>query len=107
MHGRGHVQQWGGGGDMHGWGHVWQGVCVADGAWQGGHAWWGEACVVGVCVAGEVCVAGDIHGRGACVAEGMCGRGYVWYTVNEWAVHILLECIVVFGFFGVIFTILH
>ena len=59
-----------------------------------------------------------MRGRGACMAGGMCGRqgacmegGMVggvhgvymarglpaWHTVNEWAVRILLECILVTG----------
>ena len=59
---------------MHGRGCEWQ----REQAWQGasvagGHAWQ-EACV-----AGETCVAG----------------GHAWHTVNEWAVCILLECILV------------
>ena len=68
----------------------------------GGHAWW---------------VAGGVHGRGACVAGGACVVGgmhggsvhrgvhdmhappgqilRLWHTVNERAVRILLECILV------------
>ena len=88
MHGRGHVWRGVAGG------HVWQGVCMA-----GGHVWWGA------------CVEGDVHGRGACVVGGMHGRsgmhggGVVQCppadttrygdTVNERAVRILLECIIV------------
>ena len=66
-------------------GHVWWGACMARGmhgrghAWQGGmcvgrHAWWG-ACVVGC----------------ACMPPQQILRD----TVNEWAVGILLECILV------------
>ena len=107
------------GADMHGRracmvvGHVWWG-CMAGGcAWQGcvcgrGHAW------QGVCMAGKgACIAGGVHGRGACIAGGVHGRGHVWQggmhsgggghvwqilrdTVNEQAVHILLECILVY-----------
>ena len=56
---------------------------------------------------------GGMHGRGSCVAGGMCGRGCTWQVVcvaggqhawqggaygdmvNERAVRILLECILV------------
>ena len=70
-------------GGMHGrWGCTWQGACIAG---------------------------GGMHGRGACMAGGMCGRGHAWQgcvrgmphwqilrdMVNERAVHILLECILV------------
>ena len=59
-------------------GCAWQGACVA-----GGHAW------QGACMAG-----GYVWQRGVCVAE-----GHAWQmlrdTVNERAVHILLECIFV------------
>ena len=57
-------------GGLHGGGCAWQGACVAGGVHGGGHVWWG---------------------------------GHVWHacpppkilrdTVNERAVHILLECI--------------
>ena len=67
---------------MHGRGDAGWGVCMA-----GGHAWW-VACMVGVC------------GRGACMAGGMHGGGHAWkilrHTVNERAVRILLECILVY-----------
>ena len=63
----------------------------------------------GVCLptggGGGVCGAGGMHGRGACMAGegmhggGMHGRGRAWQiprdTVNEQAVRILLECILV------------
>ena len=84
-------------GGVHGGGHVWQrgsmhgrGVFVAVGCVAGegmcdrGCAWWGR------------CMAGGMHGGG------MCGRGACmpWQiprdTVNERAVCILLECILVF-----------
>ena len=39
---------------------------------------------------GCVCGRGVVHGRGSCV-----GGGYAWHTVNERAVRILLECILV------------
>ena len=55
------------------------GVCVAAGqVWRGEHVW---------------------HGGGASMAGGKCGRGHAWQilrdTVNERAVRILLECILV------------
>ena len=86
VHGRGSVHG--------GWRHACQGVggwaCMAGGACMvdGGHA-----CQGGLHVGGT-CMPGGIHGRGACVAG-----GHVWQilrdTVNERAVHILLECILV------------
>ena len=93
-----------------GGGHVWQGgACMA-----GKHAWWGE-CMVGVggmCGGGMhgrgVCMGGGMHGRRVCMAGGVCGRGCAWQGVCmagghawqeewqlQWAVHILLECILV------------
>ena len=89
-----------------------QGVCiVAPGGcvWllQGGHTWllWG-ACVVaarggmdGCCWGACMVALGGMHG---CFQGGMhgCSRG-AWDTtryrdtINEWAVRILLECILV------------
>ena len=77
---------------MHGRGrHAWQGTCIAGGhAWKREHAWW-WVCIAGGCVWQE-----GIHGRGACMAW---GRGHAWHTVNEWAVRILLECILVLFLF--------
>ena len=83
-------------------GYVFTGVCLSTG-W--GRAWWGEG----------VCGGGGMHGRGVCMAEGVHGRGHVrqggvhgrtcmlpstpWLklrnTLNEQAVRILLECILV------------
>ena len=58
------------------------------------HAWQGA------------CMVGGVHGRRACVAGGMHGGGCAWQilwdTVNEWAVRILLECILVKNSFGII-----
>ena len=83
-------------------GHVWQRGCV----WQGGmysrgHEWWGCAwwgCTWWWgCVHDRVCAwQGGMHGRGACVV-GVCAwqGGHTWHTVNEQAVRILLECILV------------
>ena len=70
------------------------------GVQQGEHAWWGFMCGGG----GGACMVGGTHGR-SCMrgggGEDMHGRGYVWqwgrawHTVNERAVRILLECILV------------
>ena len=49
IHGRGHVWR----GDMHGWGHAWQGACVV----------------------------GGMHGRRTCIAGGMHGRGHAWQEI--------------------------
>ena len=52
----------------------------------GGHAWQGEACMVGGCMAGGMCGRGCAW-QGACVDEwqggmhgggGMCGSGHAW-----------------------------
>ena len=59
-----------------------RGACV-----PGAHAW------QGVCMAGGACMAGCMHGRGG---EHGRGRGHAWHTVNERAVRILLECILVY-----------
>ena len=61
---------------------LFRGVCVAErGCMARGHAWWG----------------GGMCDRGTCVAVrgGLSGRGCVWHTVNDRAVRILLECILV------------
>ena len=72
-----------------------RGVCMVGGACMvgvcmlGGHAWWG------VCMAGGM-HGGGVHCRGACVA---CmpppPRTDTTATVNDRAVRILLECILV------------
>ena len=62
-------------------------------AWRGGRAWQGVGCMAGgACVAGA-CVAKGVHGGGACVVGGGCAWQIPRDTVNERAVHILLECI--------------
>ena len=112
-------------GDVRGQRGVWQGAhaCVAGGVRGRGHVWQ-EVCVVWECAwLGGMCGHGGMHGRGACMAGGMCGRetymavgmhgwgAYVTHTpaplyppaqilrlrhkVNERAVRILLECILV------------
>ena len=91
MHGRGAMHDKGAcvAGGMHGRGHAWQGVCMA-----GGHAGWGGACRAG----GHAWWQG-MHGRGHVWWGVVHGRGRVWQilhdTVNERAVRILLECILV------------
>ena len=59
----------------------------------GGHAWQGGVCGRGMCMAGGHAWCGHVW------KGGVCGRGHVWQilrdTVNERAVHILLECILV------------
>ena len=83
------------GGGMHGLGHAWQGcMCGGGGGMAGG-------CMAGACVVG-VCMAG-----GSCMATGMHGGGHAWHAhllppilrdaVNQQAVCILLECILVFN----------
>ena len=109
MHGRG----------MGGGGHAWQGACMAGGMYGRGHAWWG-VCRVGACMAEGAYMAGGVHRGhawwGACMAGDMHGGGHAWQgvhsggghawqwgngwqilrdTVNERAVRILLECILV------------
>ena len=90
-------------------GGVWQGACVVGRACMAvGHAWqWGHELQGGVCGGGACVAVGCMHGRGACVAGGcawqgdMRGKGacmaggHAWHTVNERAVRILLECILV------------
>ena len=58
---------------------VWQGACVA----REGCAGWGA------------CMAGAYVARGACVGQGACPQQILRDTVNERAVRILLECILV------------
>ena len=77
-------------------GGVWRGVCKAGGYMVGGIHGWG-ACVAGGMHGGGVCMAG-----GVCVARGLCMTctppGQILRlrnTVNERAVRILLECILV------------
>ena len=79
---------------MAGGGMCGRGACMAGRgcAWQvggmhgEGHAWQGGACMA--CMVGGTCMAGGVH-----------GVGHVWQilrdTVNERAVRILLECILV------------
>ena len=87
-------------------GHAWQGACVA-----GGHAWWG-ACMAGGHVWQGACMArGEgVHGRGACMVGGMHVPPRqmlrLQHTVNERAVRILLECILVLEEFFPIDTFL-
>ena len=73
---------------------VHRGACMAGGGVRGR----------GACMAGRVCVVGGMHGRGVCVARGAWQGGMhatctPWHilrdSVNERAVRILLECILV------------
>ena len=107
MHGRGHAWQgrhawWGGGkhggracvaGGMHGSGeHAWQGACVAGGMHGGGHVWCRGMCMAG----GHAWQRGHAWWGGglACVPWQI-----PWDMVNERAVRILLECILVVSLF--------
>ena len=83
---------------MHGRGCVWQGACMAGGMHGGGHAWQG-ACEGGGHVKQGACMAGGhawqgVHGRGACMVGGRAWQ-ILRDMVNERAVRILLECILV------------
>ena len=99
-------------GGMHGGGMHGRGACMAGGhAWQGGmhgrgHAWgcaWQGACLGGMhgrglVWQGGICDRGSLCGRGACMAGVYmpCTPWQIlWDTVNERAVRILLECILV------------
>ena len=107
VHGGGRVCMARGSG-MHGWGcvlgasmagrHAMQGACMA-----GGNVWQGACMAGGVWVAGGV-HGGGMHGQGAwqggtcmvgmtCMPPGQIPR--LWHMVNERAVRILLECILV------------
>ena len=76
-------------GDMHG-----EGTCVAGGACDGWHAWWGfawqEVCM-GECVAGVCVTRGGMRGR----TDGHCSRWYAsdWNAVllNKYLHTFLLE----------------
>ena len=119
VHGRGGGMRGRGRAGVHGGGGHAQGGCVV-----GGHVWQGRVCMAGghVCCGGCVCGGGHAwqegHVWGACMARGMCGRGCMaggacmphtppWktlrprHTVNERAVRILLECILVYTFSGI------
>ena len=82
-------------GGMHGWG-----VCMV----AGGHAWLWEVCVVvgGMCgCRGHAWLSGGVCGcRGVCVVAGGRVHGIRRDTVNELAIRILLECILVSVIFG-------
>ena len=101
---------------VHGGGGHAQGGCVVGGGMCGRAGG-------GMCGVGGVCVVGGMHGRGGmcgghawqgvCVAGGAWQGGYAchthtpWqilrprHTVNERAVRILLECILVYTFSGI------
>ena len=106
---------------VHRRGRVWQGGVRGGGGWGcgRGHAWQGGMRGRGVCMAGGSCMAGGMLGKGACIAWGCAWWGHVWWeacmvacvvgacmaggrawqilrdTVNERAVRIILECILV------------
>ena len=101
---------------MFGQGYIFTGVCDSV---HRGEGMRGQ----GVCMARGCAWPGGMHGQGAYMAGGMCGGGggacmvvvgvcvagegacmtctpprqilRLWHTVNEWAVCILLECILV------------
>ena len=91
-----------GGGGMHGrlcawWGHAWQwGVCG-----RGGHAWQRGmhecVCGRGACMAGDMCGSWRACMARECVWQGGCAWQEKWPL--EWAVRILLECILVWQIF--------
>ena len=109
------------GGDMHDWGHAWllggvcgcqgvcgcSGACVVVGGMHGcrghasspGGAWlWGGVCgSQGACMVAGGCawLPGACMVGGVCVVVGGCVCRIRQDTVNEWAVRILLECILV------------
>ena len=104
MRGRGH-DAWLGEGDVHGrGGHVWQEACMVGGVHGRGHAWQGGMCGGGV-------HGGGMHARGVCMAGEACMVGgppqalRLRYAVNERAVRILLECILVKVGPGTFFTL--
>ena len=72
-------------GGMHGRGCAWQGACMAGGMHGRGHAWWG------VCMAGGHVWQGW-HACHTCLLPDTTRYGDM---VNERAVRILLECILV------------
>ena len=90
-----------------GQGNIFRSVCQ-EFCLQGGTCVAGGVHGRGTCMAGRglysrgTCVVGGMHGRGRCAwqgsmhGRGTCmARGCVWHTANEWAVHILPECILV------------
>ena len=87
-------------------GHVWQGggVCVAGGMHGRGTCMAGGMYDGGACMAGGHAWQGGECSRGVCMAWGQHGGweggGHAWHMVNEWAVRILLECILVLKYFS-------
>ena len=100
VHREGACMVWGmhGRGDMHG-----SGVCMAGGVHGRGHVW------QELCVAGAHAWQWGVYGRG-CAWQGVCVvGGPVWQEKwpLQWAVRILLECILVKKikmWFGSLFT---
>ena len=95
-------------GGMHGGGCVWWGGVYGGHAWLGVCVWWECMHAGGMCGGGYMRGGGHVwQGERACMVGSMHGRGHAWHTrspppyhkiqsVNEQAVHILLECILVF-----------
>ena len=119
-------------GCVHGWGYawLWGGMCGCGGCMvAGGMCGCGGACVVvgGMHGWGACVVVGGMHGcRGVCMVVGGMhgcrgmhgGGGHVWWqvggvrgiqrdTVNERAVRILLECILVLSLIMSIYHLMH
>ena len=82
------------GGGMRGRGCAWHGgVYMAWGACMaGGVHGMGGMCGMGVCMAGGACVVG---GCMPCMPPLLANTTRYSDTINEWAVRILLECILV------------
>ena len=114
MHGRNGVR----GGGVHGMGgmrcrgHAWQGVCAVGGMHGKGHAWWGTCVVGGMCGRGHAWQEGGMHDWGTCMVGGHAWQGarhtcsprqILRDTVNERAVRILLECILVYIYVFIVF----
>ena len=115
VHGRGCAWQGGmhGGGHVGQGGHVWWGacmvgVCVWQGGmcgrgasmaggcvWQGGHVWQRGHAWQGACMAGGMHGDGGVCVAGRCTCHAHTPQQILQDTVNEWAVRILLECILV------------
>ena len=84
--------------------HGCRGMCVFAGG-GGVHGCWGACAVAGgpsVVAGGHVWWKGGVHGEGGMHGKGcVCGRGHMWdmtryrNIINEWAVRILLESILV------------
>ena len=75
---------------------VCQSFCSQGGMCDGGHAWHGDAYVAGGDMHGKGCMHGGGHAwQGTHTAQTTLPPVIPWDTVNEWAVRILQECILV------------